>query len=69
MPRNESMNFLPCHQIHLDPAFVRQYWLTYHINAKFDFETEKWMYATGEARFQYEHRFIKLLHFGFQSLD
>ena len=54
MPRNESMNFLPCHQIHLNPAYVRQYWLTYHINAEFDFETEKWMYATGEARFQIE---------------
>ena len=59
MPRNESNNFLPCHQIHLDPAFVRQYWLTYHINAEFDFKTDKWMYATGEARFQWELTYLK----------
>ena len=62
------MNF-HCHRVHLDPAYIGQFWLTYHMNVEFDFETEKWMYSTGEARFQYEHGFIKLLHFGFQSLE
>ena len=52
IPKNDSMNF-HCHRVHLDPTYIRQFWLTYHINVQFDFETEKWMYPTGETRFQF----------------
>ena len=54
------MNF-HCHRVHLDPAYIGQFWLTYHMNVEFDFETEKWMYPTGETRFQYQQGYLTLI--------
>ena len=51
------MNF-HCHRVYLDPAYIGQFWLTYHINVEFDFEIEKWMYSTGETRFQYQQGYL-----------
>ena len=57
IPKNASMNF-HCHRVHLDPTYIDQFWLTYHMNVEFDFQTEKWMYSTRETRFQYQRGYF-----------
>ena len=46
IPRNQT---LPCHDIYVKKLYDKKFWLTFHINAKFNFKTEKWIYPTKEV--------------------